>query len=100
MTFVFRLRHNQAIVVITVFKCFFTVGTIDDDDVIDAVVCRACTGTKSNIGNFNHKTKTVKDISTQLVVSFIALCKFYSLNLKKKGVKLICIQNGLIWNSS
>ena len=84
MTFVFRLRHNQAIVVITVFKCFFTVGTIDDDDVIDAVVCRACTGTKSNIGNFNHKTKTVKDISTQLVVSFIALCKFYSLNLKKK----------------
>lgn len=34
---------------------------------------RACTRTKSNIGNSDHKTKTVKDVSIQLVVPFIAL---------------------------
>lgn len=72
MTFVLQPEHNQATAVITVFKCFFTVRTIDDD-VTDAVVCRACTRTKSNIGNSDHKTKTVKDVSIQLVVPFIAL---------------------------
>jgi hypothetical protein len=38
----FLPKHNHAFTVITVFKWFFTVGTIVDD-VTDAVVGRACT---------------------------------------------------------
>lgn len=103
MTFVLQPEHNQATAVITVFKCFFTVRTIDDD-VTDAVVCRACTRTKSNIGNSDHKTKTVKtvkDVSIQLVVPFIALEDIsHFLSVEQKGVMLICIQKGLIQNGS
>lgn len=88
MTFVLQPEHNQATAVITVFKCFFTVRTIDDD-VTDAVVCKSMHTNRIQYRQFRPQNENCERCFYTISGAFYSSWGHFAF-LKWRAKKVLC----------